>query len=119
MSDEHNLTRPELRAAQAARATLAARASQAPPSTRPATSDPLPYCVYATVALIAWLVSPPLAVAGFAALGLRKYWRAWRAGLRASNCVLGDPRRVMLYLALLLVAGLGASLWSLLTRVGG
>ncbi|MFV9503512.1 MAG: hypothetical protein AB4911_03005 [Oscillochloridaceae bacterium umkhey_bin13] len=99
-------------AAQAARATQRARLAEA--SVGPvAVRDPLPYCIYATVALIAWLVSPPLAVAFFAGLGLRKYWRAWRAGLRDSDCLLGDPRRVMLYLACLLLAGTGVTLWSL------
>ncbi|NTU86179.1 MAG: hypothetical protein HGA45_43765 [Chloroflexales bacterium] len=75
--------------------------------------DPLPYCIYATVSLIAWVVSPPLAVAFFAGLALRKYWRAWRAGLRESDCLLGDPRRVMAYLATLMVAGAGVVVWRL------
>jgi hypothetical protein len=102
-------------AAQTARAEQAARAAQGAPSERIAVKDPLPYCIYATVALIAWLVSPPLAVACFAALGLRKYWRAWRAGLGKSDCLLGDPRRVMAYLSLLLIAGLGVTIWNIIT----
>jgi hypothetical protein len=98
-------------AAQTARAEQAARAALGTPSERLAVKDPLPYCIYATVALIAWLASPPLAVAFFAGLGLRKYWRAWRAGLGKSDCLLGDPRRVMAYLGLLLIAGVGVTLW--------
>jgi hypothetical protein len=101
-------------AAQAARAEQAARAGQGPSGERISVKDPLPYCIYATVALIAWIVSPPLAVACFAGLGLRKYWRAWRAGLGKSDCLLGDPRRVMAYLGLLLIAGLGVTIWSIL-----
>lgn len=98
---------PELRAANAARkAQQLLLAQHEAPLVAPAVKDPLPLCVYATVALLAWLFSPPLTVAAFAALGLRAYWRAWRAGLRRSSCFLRDPRLVMLYLAVLLVAGL-------------
>jgi hypothetical protein len=99
-------------AARAAREAQTQRAAEPAPGPI-AVRDPLPYCIYATVALIGWIVSPPLAVAGFAALGLHRYWRAWRAGLRASDCILGDPRRVMAYLALLLIAGVGVTLWRL------
>lgn len=104
---------PELTAAREARAAQAARVAQgaSQASAAPAVKDPLSLCVYATVALLAWLFSPPLTVAGFAALGLWGYWRAWRAGLRRSSCFLRDPRLVMLYLAALLVAGLA---WPLL-----
>lgn len=99
------------RAARAARAARTALGSG--PPAPPAVRDPLPYCIYATVALLAWIFSPALAVACFAALGLRKYWRAYRAGLRASDCILGDPRRVMAYLAVLMLAGAGWTLYSL------
>jgi hypothetical protein len=103
-----------LEAARAARMAKAAQAEVPPAPPAPvAVRDPLPYCIYATVSLIAWLVSPPLAVAFFAGLGLRQYWRAYRAGLRESDCILGDPRRVMAYLGLLMVAGLGVTLWQL------
>ncbi|MEO8084209.1 MAG: hypothetical protein ABI780_10330 [Ardenticatenales bacterium] len=98
-------------AARTARDAVVERAADAPPPPL-AVADPLPYCIYATVALIAWIASPPLAVAVFAAMGLRRYWRAWRAGLDRSSCVLGDPRRVMVYLALLTVAGAGATMWT-------
>ena len=98
-------------AARAARAAQEARAAQGAPPGRVAVKDPLPYCIYATVSLIAWLVSPPLAVAFFAGLALRKYWRAWQAGLSKSDCLLGDPWRVMAYLATLMVAGVGVALW--------
>ncbi len=104
-------------AARAAREAQAARANLGAPDVRAAVKDPLPYCIYATVALIAWLVSPPLAVACFAGLGLRKYWRAWRAGLRESDCLLGDPRRVMAYLATLMLAGAAMTAWRLVELV--
>lgn len=106
-------------AAREAREAQAARAALGAPEGRAAVRDPLPYCIYATVALIAWVASPPLAVACFAGLGLRRYWRAWRAGLRESDCLLGDPRRVMAYLAALMVAGGGVAVWRLVELVAG
>jgi hypothetical protein len=66
--------------------------------------DPLRLCVYATIALIAWILGP-LAVLGFAALGFVGYWRARRAGLTRSRCVLRDTRLVLTYLAVLGLAG--------------
>ena len=72
--------------------------------------DPLRLCVYATVALIAWLVGP-LAVVGFAALGFAGYWRARRAGLTRSRCVLRDTRLVLTYLALIGLAGAAGIGW--------
>jgi hypothetical protein len=76
--------------------------------------DPLRLCVYATVALIAWLVGP-LAVLGFAALGFAGYWRARRAGLKRSRCVLRDTRLVLAYLAALAVAGVAGLAWQIAT----
>jgi len=113
MQPSETLDTPELRAARQAREAQQSLLAQheAAPAVAAAVKDPLPLCVYATVALLAWLFSPPLTVAAFAALGLRAYWRAWRAGLRRSSCFLRDPRLVMLYLAVLLVAGLA---WPLL-----
>ncbi|WP_197383298.1 hypothetical protein [Mycolicibacterium mengxianglii] len=62
--------------------------------------DPLRLCVYATVALLAWL-SGPWAVAVFAVLGVVGYVRARRAGLLQSKCVLRDTRLVIGYLGVL------------------
>ena len=75
------------------------------PPPRAGAPDPLRLCVATTVALIAWLVTPPLAVMAFAAMGLVGYWRARRAGLLRSRCALGDTRLVLAYLAAALVAG--------------
>lgn len=72
--------------------------------------DPLRLCVYATIALIAWLLGP-WAVAGFAVLGFAGYWRARRAGLTRSRCFLRDTRLVLGYLALLALAGLAGIGW--------
>ncbi len=69
---------------------------------RPAgeTYDPLRLCVYATVALLAWLLGA-WAVAAFAGLGLAGYVRARRAGLLQSKCVLRDTRLVIGYLGII------------------
>src|SRR6185295_13188923 len=71
----------------------------------PATLDPIRYCVYTTVALLAWLVSPPVMVMAMSGLGLWAYSRAVRAGLTRSKCVLRNPKLVLLYLATVFAAG--------------
>ncbi|GAA4054714.1 hypothetical protein [Nonomuraea soli] len=65
--------------------------------------DPLRLCVYATIALLGWLLGP-WAAAGFAVLGFVGYARARRAGLKQSKCVLRDTRLVLGYLGLIAVA---------------
>ncbi|SPL94156.1 putative transfer protein SpdA [[Actinomadura] parvosata subsp. kistnae] len=69
--------------------------------------DPLRLCIYATVALLAWLLGP-WAVLGFAALGFAGYWRARRAGLTRSKCFLRDTRLVLAYLGLIALAAVAA-----------
>ena len=97
----------EARKAQEELAAMGERPQPVPPAVR----DPLSLCVYATVALLGWIFTPALMAAVFGVLGLYAYARAWRAGLRRSDCVLRDPRLVMLYLGLLGTAGLGWTLW--------
>ena len=77
--------------------------------------DPLRLCVFATVALIAW-VTGPVAVAVFAAIGFAGYLRARRAGLLRSRCKLGDTRIVLVYLAALVAAGIAGTVWAVLGR---
>jgi hypothetical protein len=77
-------------------------------------ADPLKLCVYATIALLAWVFGP-LALLAFAVIGLAGYWRAWRAGLERSKCVLRDTRLVLAYLALLAVAALAGIAWTALS----
>ena len=73
--------------------------------------DPLRLCVFATVALLGWLLGP-LALLGFAVLGLVGYTRAYRAGLTRSKCFLRDTRLVIAYLGLLAAAGaVGVWVW--------
>ncbi|MEU8150081.1 hypothetical protein [Nonomuraea sp. NPDC048901] len=75
--------------------------------------DPLRLCVYATVALLAWLLGP-WAVLGFAALGFAGYWNARRVGLTHSKCLLKDTRLVLAYLGLLVLVAAAAIIHSLL-----
>lgn len=77
--------------------------------------DPLRYCIFTTLGLIAWIAGPAVVVAAASALGVAAYWRARRAGLTRSKCVLGDTRLVMLYLALAFVV----STVSIGVRIGG
>jgi hypothetical protein len=71
------------------------------------TPDPLRLCIFATVAMLGWLLGP-IALVFFAGLGFLGYARARRAGLLSSRCKLGDTRLVLLYLGLLVVAGAAA-----------
>jgi hypothetical protein len=71
-----------------------------------ATFDPIRFCIFTTIALIAWVFGPPVAVMLMSGLGLWAYGNAWRKGLRATKCFLRDPRLVMLYLGAAFVLGL-------------
>jgi hypothetical protein len=117
---QETIETPELRAAREARAAQAARvaASMQHAAIPVGIKDPLPFCIWTTVALLAWICSPPLTVALFGALGLRAYWRAWRAGLDYSKCILRDVRLVMLYLGLLTATGIGWTIVSLVRWLG-
>jgi hypothetical protein len=85
-----------------------ARLEQAPTTGTTTPYDPLRLCIFATVALLGWLLGP-VALVGFAALGLVGYTRAYRAGLTRSKCVLRDTRLVIGYLALLAAAGVAGT----------
>ena len=80
-------------------------------------ADPLQLCIFATIALLGWVLGP-LALVVFAAMGFAGYWRAWRGGLTRSRCFLRDTRLVLLYLGLLTVAG-GAGVYLLVARLVG
>jgi hypothetical protein len=74
--------------------------------------DPLRLCVFATVALLGWVLGP-WALLGFALAAVVGYARARRKGLLRSKCKLGDTRLVLLYLVVLAAAaayGIYASL---------
>jgi hypothetical protein len=67
--------------------------------------DPLRLCVYTTIALLAWVLSPPVAVVWMATLGLIGFVKAQRAGRMRSGCRLRDARVVLPYLAIAWLAG--------------
>ena len=83
------------------------------PTVDEAPYDPLRLCVFATVALLGWLLGP-WALLGFSVLAVVGYARARRAGLLRSRCKLGDTRLVLLYLVLLAVTA-GAGIYLSLT----
>lgn len=112
LSETPELTRA--RQAREAQGTLAAEGARPRPIPPPAIPDPLPLCVYATVALLAWIFTPALMAAVFGAIAFRAYWKSWRAGLRRSDCLLRDPRLVMLYLGLIVVSGTAFTVLKLL-----
>lgn len=64
----------------------------------PTVYDPLRFCIFTTIALIAWAFGAPFAVMLMSGMGLFAYAHAWRQGLRQSKCFLRDPRLVMGYL---------------------
>ncbi len=68
--------------------------------------DPIRFCIFTTVALIAWACGPPFAVMLMSGLGLWAYADAWHRGLRQSKCFLRDPRLIMAYLGTAFVLGL-------------
>jgi hypothetical protein len=72
--------------------------------------DPLRLCIFATVALLGWLLGP-VALVVFATVGVVGYGRARRAGLLRSRCLLGDTRLVLAYLVSLVALGVGAIVW--------
>ena len=73
-------------------------------ATEPTAFDPLRLCIFATVALLGWLLGP-VALIVFAGLGFSGYWRARRAGLTRSACLLRDTRLVLAYLGVLVALG--------------
>lgn len=80
---------------------------------QPAPPDPLRLCVATTVALLAWVLTPPVAVVLFAGMAIVAYARARRAGLLASRCKLGDTRLVLGYLTVAMVVGAVGIVWRL------
>ena len=72
--------------------------------------DPLRLCIFATIALLGWVLGP-VAVLAFAGVGFAGYWSARRAGLTRSRCFLRDTRLVLAYLAVLALAGAGGIVW--------
>ena len=96
---------------------MTATAPPTPTAAPPQPYDPLRLCVFATVALLAWLAGP-FALVFFAGLGFAGYARARRRGLTRSKCVLRDTRLVLAYLGLLVVAGTAGAVLSIMEVTG-
>jgi hypothetical protein len=77
----------------------------------PAPYDPLRLCIFATIALLGWVLGP-LALAFFAVVGIVGYAKARRAGLLRSKCLLGDTRNVLAYLGVLAALGVTGVVWA-------
>jgi len=73
--------------------------------------DPLQLCIYTTIGIISWLITPALTVTVFGGLGVVGYWRARRRGLAKSRCKLGDTRLVIAYLAVVATIGAAATIY--------
>jgi hypothetical protein len=78
--------------------------------------DPLRFCVFTTVALLAWLLGAPAVVMAMSAMGLWTYGRAVRGGLTQTRCVLRHPKLVLAYLALAFLAAAAAVTGAVLGR---
>src|SRR5262245_7939612 len=77
--------------ADAVRFVLACRGHRVNTTDKAVPYEPLRLCIYATIALLAWVLGP-IAVVGFASLGFVGYFRARRAGLTRTKCFLRDTR---------------------------
>lgn len=85
---------------------------------QPTVYDPIRFCIFTTIALIAWAFGPPVAVMLMSGMGLWAYARAWQQGLRTSACFLRDPRLVMGYLGVAFLAAAGWSAYRLMAWLG-
>lgn len=80
--------------------------------------DPLRLCVYTTIGLIAWIITPALTVAIFGTIGVVGYIVARRRGLAKSRCKLGDTRLVIAYLAVVATLGAAATVLRVIDLLG-
>jgi len=80
--------------------------------------DPIRLCVYSTIGLLAWLLTPAAVMAVFSGVALVAYWRARSQGLVKSRCKLGDTRLVMAYLGVLFLTGAGFTVYRVFNLMG-
>lgn len=80
--------------------------------------DPLKFCIFTTIGLLAWLLTPPLMVAIFGGMGLWAYGKAYRGGQKTSKCILRDTRLVLAYLGVAFLAGAFFSVKGVLEILG-
>jgi hypothetical protein len=88
------------------------RATPQPPApspsfepTKAAVYDPLRFCIFTTIALAAWALSPPVAVMLMSGMGLWAFGRGRAHGLGVTKSFLLDTRLLMTYLGAAFVAG--------------
>ena len=79
--------------------------------------DPLQLCIYTTIGILAWLLTPAAVVAAFGTIGVVAYARARRKGLAKSRCKLGDTRLVIAYLAIAGSVGIAVTAINLIDLV--
>lgn len=84
---------------------------------RPEPFDPLRLCIYTTIGVIAWILTPAVVVSVFSGIALVAYSKARRGGLAKSRCKLGDTRLVMTYLGLVFLAGTGFTIYRIVQLV--
>lgn len=78
-----------------------------------ASRDPVRFCVFTTIALLALVFGPAPVLLAMALLGLRAYRRAMARGLTESRCVLRRPRLVLAYLGVAALVGAAGTVWQL------
>jgi hypothetical protein len=87
-------------------------------SPRTPVRDPLRLCIFTTIGLLAWLLTPPLVVTFFAGMGVWAYTKAYRGGLKTSKCILKDTRLVLAYLGAAFLAGAFFTVKNVLDVIG-
>ncbi|HEX6887792.1 MAG TPA: hypothetical protein VF143_06770 [Candidatus Nanopelagicales bacterium] len=80
--------------------------------------DPMRLCTATFVAILAWVLTPPLAVLLLATLGLLAQWRARRSGQAHGNCRVRNPRNVVVLLALAWLAAAWATAQEVTAWIG-
>ena len=80
--------------------------------------DPLRLCIFTTIAILAWILTPPLVVVWMSTLGLLGYVKAYRAGLTKSRCYLRDVRLVLAYLGTAWVVGAAFTIRGIASLLG-
>ena len=84
---------------------------------KPPVFDPVRYCIFTSVALLAWVFGAPVIVMLMSAIGLFLYVNAYQKGLRRTACFLRDPLIAIAYLTFAFVAGITAMVLFLVHRL--
>lgn len=79
--------------------------------------DPMRLCTFTAIAILAWVLTPPVVVVWMATIGLIGYLKAYRAGLIRVHCRLRDVRLVVAFLALAWLTGAWFTVQSLIDLI--